>query len=79
MLIDLEILVFLDELIFFDKIVVVDIEDLEEMKVYMEYILILGIYGDLSEFNELMYGICLVNYVNKKSLDKVIWFKELSS
>ncbi|MDU1783901.1 MAG: MerR family transcriptional regulator, partial [Enterococcus faecalis] len=29
--------------------------------------------------NELTYGICLANHVNKKSLDKVIWLKESSS
>lgn len=78
-LIDLETLVFSDEPIPFDKIVVVDIEDPEEMKVYMEHISTLGIYGDLSESNELTYGICLANHVNKKSLDKVIWLKESSS
>lgn len=78
-LIDLETLVFSDEPIPFDKIVVVDIEDPEEMKVYMEHISTLGIYGDLSESNELTYGICLANHVNKKSLDKVIWLKEPSS
>lgn len=49
------------------------------MKVYMEHISTLGIYGDLSESNELTYGICLANHVNKKSLDKVIWLKESSS
>ena len=38
------------------------------MKVYMEHISTLGIYGDLSESNELTYGICLANHV--KSLDK---------
>ena len=36
------------------------------MKVYMEHISTLGIYGDLSESNELTYGICLANHVNKK-------------
>jgi len=71
----LEAGVFVDDEMDFDQLITIDVNNRQDLKIYMEYSASLGIFGDGTPEAELKYGICLsaAEAKRKAAFGYLIW------